>query len=256
MGMRRGFTLIELLVVIAIIAILAAILFPTLSRARESARNAHCRNNLIQLTKAFLMYARDYDGMLAHYDMAIYTKLPASGIPNEADVRTGVLFPYVTDARVYLCPSDVRRGIPYKYTYSYTINGYINGGDSNDWVGNGPMPIDAYPCPAKTVVFVDELNDRDLMNGKLTVDGQSVELNDSRFTNLDLTTWRHSGRLVSIGGQYWRVEGGHSNVSFLDGHVGTCPPLARWCNFECPDEPGKLFFEYPLRYNEKAHWRS
>lgn len=61
--MRRisGFTLIELLVVVAIIALLAAILFPTLNRARENARATRCQANLRQLGQAFMMYATDYD---------------------------------------------------------------------------------------------------------------------------------------------------------------------------------------------------
>ncbi|MFA7373675.1 MAG: prepilin-type N-terminal cleavage/methylation domain-containing protein, partial [bacterium] len=57
---RRGFTLIELLVVIAIIALLAAILFPVFSRARESARGAQCQSNLKQIGAASLMYAQDW----------------------------------------------------------------------------------------------------------------------------------------------------------------------------------------------------
>src|SRR5262245_13932702 len=61
---RQAFTLIELLVVIAIIALLAAILFPVLARAREQARKSSCLNNQKQLALGFLAYTQDFDEML------------------------------------------------------------------------------------------------------------------------------------------------------------------------------------------------
>ncbi len=57
----RGFTLIELLVVIAIIAILAAILFPVFSQARDKARQAQCLSNSRNISMALYQYTQDYD---------------------------------------------------------------------------------------------------------------------------------------------------------------------------------------------------
>lgn len=62
--MRKGFTLIELLVVIAIIAILAAILFPVFSKAREKARQAACTSNQKQIALSVNMYAQENEESL------------------------------------------------------------------------------------------------------------------------------------------------------------------------------------------------
>jgi prepilin-type N-terminal cleavage/methylation domain-containing protein/prepilin-type processing-associated H-X9-DG protein len=61
---RRGFTLLELLLVIAIIFVLASLLLPVLSRARENAKRASCINNLQVISKALLAYVSDNEGAL------------------------------------------------------------------------------------------------------------------------------------------------------------------------------------------------
>jgi prepilin-type N-terminal cleavage/methylation domain-containing protein/prepilin-type processing-associated H-X9-DG protein len=107
-----GFTLIELLVVIAIIAILAAILFPVFSRAREKARETNCKSNLRQIGLAIQMYATDWDELLPLAN----SQPSVSGPPGLHEV----LGPYTRNTGIFRCPSDKDKkwqteGLSYDY---------------------------------------------------------------------------------------------------------------------------------------------
>ncbi len=116
----RGFTLVELLVVIAIIAILAAILFPVFSRAREKARQASCASNLKQLALAVMMYAQDYDDVLPRH---CYQP------PNTRYTWLYAIQPYVRNKHICQCPDNPEWKNESQYCggYGYNLSTLPNG---------------------------------------------------------------------------------------------------------------------------------
>lgn len=135
-GKRRSFTLIELLVVMAVIAALVAILFPTLSRVREKARQSRCTHNLHQIAIALRAYWNDYR---------------AYPPPPNYNAGTGGLYAlyaegYINSKEVFHCPNDRRtENLPHgysSYNWHYNFYGYYYNPQNPSDPNNGKPFLD------------------------------------------------------------------------------------------------------------------
>ena len=166
----RSFTLIELLVVIAIIAILAAMLLPALSAARERARNANCTANLKQIASADLMYANDNKDFICPSEAQYCASVQHSGASGSTAYRYLIAGGYfgtegmtLAEAgaekyckQYFTCPSDTNWSharVSYRVFWLHTSGSnwyglYFNGDKSyaNSIVGT---------CDPGNVIFFD-----------------------------------------------------------------------------------------------------
>ncbi len=210
MRTHKAFTLIELLVVIAIIAILMAVLMPALSRAREGGKRAACLSNLKQLAMAWNMYADENSERLVNgatgfsnsnqswgdhsKELSWINSFDNTNWNNQIQgIRTGALYPYVKNDKLYRCPTG-RRGQALTYSIMFSMNAVNHPWSQGIKGAHVKKRTEILPNLAQRFIMIDE--------GFMTSDAYAVYIHLEQW--FDNPPVRHGDGVT---------------LNFADGHV-------------------------------------
>ncbi len=197
---QGAFTLIELLVAIAIISLLAAMLLPALSRAKESARAVQCLNQMRQISLAVKLYG---DGHNDEFPRSQHSAFAHGQLPWGRAIAPELGRDFLTWTNLmsglYHCPSD-----PRKYAWSYGQNVYFElNPEDDDYVGSPETwrRTSSVPKPSATILDGENSSSE---SGSMGADHIMAHFWTSAQEVTDVEKRRHRNR---------------SNYSFVDGHA-------------------------------------